>query len=131
MIEAARRSVLHTGRARRCAKSGKVGFSTRNPVHEGPNRVTEQSNVLETHGRVNIKPDRRGNDVMLLGRDCPTAPGNVGRSFDPGRWTTPPAHTFMSRFLTFSPLIIRPWYLYIGAEFPGLDAVGKVRLVVR
>jgi len=31
MIEAARRSVLHTDCARRCAKSGKVGFSTRDP----------------------------------------------------------------------------------------------------
>jgi len=59
------------------------------------------------------------------------APGNVGRSFDPGRWAYPPAHAFMSVIVTFSTLIIRPRALYIPSQFLVVDTVGKVRHVVR
>jgi len=49
-------------------------------------------------------------------------PGLVGHPHPP---------SFMSRIVTFSPLIIRPPSLYITPEFPVIDAVGQAHPVVQ
>jgi len=43
VIEAARGPILHMGRARWCAKSGRVGLSTRDPVRSPQDRVPPES----------------------------------------------------------------------------------------